>query len=253
MKVVSHDFSRVFFNMYHASVFEALGENAAKYNARIGAILANAWHKRVDSSADPAESKKAKESYTVEPFSFSDIVRFEFTDEGTVYLYAKNCVSCIDNEQLLMKEVFMSHDFSKEFFAAYHAAVIEALGEDAARYNAKIGVILANAWQKRLRELPADPADFKKTIEEYMSGPFRFSDIARFEFNDDGTAHLYVKGCDICNGNEILRNSGKKGSCPISQMVKSAMGKALKTGVELTGSEKPGPVGECYLKYKISR
>ena len=50
-----------------------------------------------------------------------------------------------------------------------------------------------------------------------------------------------------------MRSSGKKGSCPISQMLKSAMGKALKTGVELTGSEKPGPVGECYLKYKISR
>lgn len=147
----------------------------------------------------------------------------------------------------------MSHDFSKEFFAAYHAAVFEALGEDAVKYNAKIGAVLANAWQKRLQELPADSAGFKEAIEAYMSGSFRFSDIARFEFNDDGTAYLYVKGCDICNGNELLRSSGKKGSCPISQMVKSAMGKALKTGVELTGSEKPGPVGECYLKYKIAR
>src|SRR3990170_8228171 len=147
----------------------------------------------------------------------------------------------------------MSREFSKEFFATYHAAVFEALGEDAAKYNAKIGAILATSWQKKLGELPVDRAEFKKAMEAYMSGTFRFSDIARFEFNDDGTACLYVKGCDICNGNEILRNSGKKGSCPISQMVKSAMGKALKTGVELTGSEKPGPVGECYLKYKISR
>lgn len=147
----------------------------------------------------------------------------------------------------------MERDLSKEFFAAYHAAVFEALGEDAAKYNAKIGAILANAWQRRLKELPADPAGFKKAVEAYMSGPFRFSDIARFEFNDDGTAYLYVKGCDICNGNEILRNSGRKGSCPISQMVKSAMGKAFKKNIELTGSDKPGPVGECYLRYKISR
>jgi hypothetical protein len=36
-------------------------------------------------------------------------------------------------------------------------------------------------------------------------------------------------------------------------MVKSAMGRALKANVELTGSEKPGPVGECYLKYNISK
>ena len=147
----------------------------------------------------------------------------------------------------------MSHDFSREFFAAYHAAVFEALGEDAAKYNAKIGAILSNAWQRRLKELPADSAKFKKAIEAYVSGPFRFSDIARFEFNDDGTAYLYVKGCDICNGNEILRNSGKKGFCPISQMVKSAMGRALKKNIELTGSEKPGPVGECYLRYKIGQ
>ena len=146
----------------------------------------------------------------------------------------------------------MSHDFSKEFFATYHAAVFEALGEDAARYNAKIGSILASAWHKGLKELPADPNGFKKAIEGYMSGPFKFSDISRLEFNDDCTASLYVKGCDICSGNEILRNSGKKGSCPISQMVKSAMGRTLKKEIELTGSEKPGPVGECYLKYKIA-
>ncbi|MBI5643560.1 MAG: hypothetical protein HY954_08825 [Deltaproteobacteria bacterium] len=146
----------------------------------------------------------------------------------------------------------MSHDFSKEFFAAYHAAVFDALGEDGAKYNAKMGAILANAWQKRLNVLPADTAGFKEAIEAYMSGPFRFSDIARFEFNDDGTACLYVKGCDICKGNEIQRNKGKTGYCPISQMVKSAIGKALKKNVELTGSEKPGPVGECYLRYKIA-
>jgi len=146
----------------------------------------------------------------------------------------------------------MSHDFSKEFFAAYHAAVIEALGADAAQYNAKIGSLLANAWIKRLSGLPADSAEFKKAIEAYMSGPFRFSDIADLTFDGKGGAELYVKGCDICKGNEILRNGGRSGVCPISQMMKSAMGKALKKNVELTGAEKPGPVGECYLKYRVS-
>lgn len=146
----------------------------------------------------------------------------------------------------------MTRDFSKEFFAAYHAAVIEALGEDAPKYNAKIGSLLANNFLKGLEGLPADSAEFKRAMEEFMKGPFRFADIAELTFgNDDHTATLYVKGCDICQGNEILRNSGKKGICPISQMVKSAMGKALKHNVELTGSEKPGPVGECYLKYNL--
>lgn len=145
----------------------------------------------------------------------------------------------------------MSHDFSKDFFAAYHAAVFEALGDDASRYNAKIGILLANRWMKKLESLPKDSAEFKKAIEAYMSGPFRFSDIAEMTINDDGTASLYVKGCDICPGNEMLREKSGKAYCPISHMVKSAMGRTLKKKVELLGAEKPGPVGECYLKYKI--
>ena len=142
------------------------------------------------------------------------------------------------------------HDFSKEFFAAYHAAVFKALGDEAPKMNAKISSLLAGAWLKRLAELPSDTAEFKKAIEEWMSGPFKYADISELTFKDNG-ATLYVKGCDICQGNELLRKDGGKGFCPISQLVKSAMGKGLKKSVELTGSEKPGPVGECYLHYKI--
>ena len=143
-----------------------------------------------------------------------------------------------------------SHDFSKEFFAAYHASVFEALGEDAQKYNAKIGALLANRWIKTLSSLPEGKEEFKKALEAWMSGPFRFADISEISFAE-GTATLFVKGCDICSGNEMMRQAGSKGYCPISQLVKSAMGKGLKTHVELTGSEKPGPVGECYLKYKV--
>jgi len=145
----------------------------------------------------------------------------------------------------------MSHDFSKEFFAEYHAVVFDALGDDAAKYDAKIGILLATRWMKKLESLPGDSAAFKKAIEGYMSGPFRFSDIADMTISDDGNASLYVKGCDICPGNEILREKTGKGYCPISHMVKSAIGRTLKKKVELLGSEKPGPVGECYLRYKI--
>lgn len=146
----------------------------------------------------------------------------------------------------------MSHDFSKEFFAIYHATVFEVLGEDAQKHNVRIGTLLANRWLKMLSEIPGNSVEFKAALESYFSGPFRFSDISEMAFNEDGTAHLYVKGCDICPGNEILRNKGEKGFCPICHMVKSAMGRTLKKKVELTGSEKPGPVGECYLRYKIS-
>ncbi len=146
----------------------------------------------------------------------------------------------------------MSHDFSKEFFAEYHSAVFESLGKDADRYNAKIGSLLATRWFKRLEESPKDSAEFRNAIEAFFSGPFRFSNVVQMTFNEDGTAYLYVKGCDICPGNEILRGMGAKGCCPISNMVKSAMGRTLKKKVELLGVEKPGPVGECYLKYRLT-
>ncbi|MBI5971153.1 MAG: hypothetical protein HY884_08380 [Deltaproteobacteria bacterium] len=147
----------------------------------------------------------------------------------------------------------MSEGFPKEFFALYHAAVFEAIGDDAPKYNAKIGALLANAWAKRLNELPSGHDGFKRAIEEFFKGAFRFADTAELTFKLDGTAELYVKGCGVCLGNEILRGKGKKGSCPISQMLKSAMGKSLKGNVELTGSEKPGPVGECYLRYNVHK
>lgn len=145
----------------------------------------------------------------------------------------------------------MPHDLSKEFFALYHAAVFDSLGEDAPKYNAKIGAILANSWLKRLKERPSGHEEFKEALEAYFRESFSFADMAEMTFSPGGEASIHIKGCDICHGNEMLRNSGKKGSCPISQMVKSAMGKTLKGSVELTGSEKPGPVGECYLKYRI--
>ncbi len=145
----------------------------------------------------------------------------------------------------------MSENFPKELLATYHAAVFEALGDDALKYNAMIGALLANAWAKKMGEMPHGQDGLKKAMEEFFKGAFRFADIAELTFKPDGTASLYVKGCGVCSGNEMLRAKGKKGFCPISQMVKSAMGKSLKENVELVGADKPGPVGECYLRYNI--
>lgn len=145
----------------------------------------------------------------------------------------------------------MSRNLSKDFFAMYHASVFEALGDEAQKYNVKIGITLANHLLKNIAKHPENEEDFKNVIESYFKSALQFSDIADMKFNKDGSASLYVKGCDICPGNEILRGMGKKGMCPIAHLVKSLMARTLKKNVELTGSEKPGPVGECYLKYKV--
>jgi hypothetical protein len=147
----------------------------------------------------------------------------------------------------------MSRELSKEFFAAYHAAFFEALGEEAQKGNVKTGIALAGRWLKSLKEPPDTPEKFKAALEKEFSGRFGFADLAEITFDPDGTVRLHIKGCDICPGNELLRGAGAKGCCPVCHMVKSAMGRALGKRVELTGSEKPGPVGECVLTYKVGQ
>lgn len=147
----------------------------------------------------------------------------------------------------------MSRELSKEFFAAYHAALFGALGEEAQKAGVKTGIALAGRWLKSLKEPPDTPEKFKAALEREFTGRYGFADLAELAFADDGVVRLHIKGCDVCPGNELLRGEGVKGCCPICHMVKSAMGRALGKRVELTGSEKPGPVGECVLAYKVAK
>jgi len=144
----------------------------------------------------------------------------------------------------------MSNDNAREFVSLYHAAVIEAIGKDADTINVKIGIHLANHFLKQIGKMPESEIEFKEAIETFFKRMFPFAEIAQMTFNQDGTAVLYVKGCMICHGNSILRSQGGKGYCPVCHLVKSSLAKGLKKRIELTGTEKPGPVGECFLKYK---
>lgn len=139
----------------------------------------------------------------------------------------------------------------RDFFAAYHAAVFSALDkDDIPRVNAMVGSILASTWLKTLERSPANEDEFKESLEGSMTKELKFSDTAELSFGPDGAAALEVTGCVLCHGNDLLRSKGASGVCPVSQFVKSAMGRSLKKDVELAGVEKPGPVGECRLNYK---
>lgn len=146
----------------------------------------------------------------------------------------------------------MSRQLSKEFFAAYHAALFGALGEDAQKANVKAGIALAGRWLSSLKERPDTPGKFKAALEREFRERFGFADLAEISFDGNGAARLHIRGCDVCPGNELLRGDGAGGFCPICHMVKSAMSRALGKRVELAGSEKQGSVGECVLVYRIS-
>jgi len=139
---------------------------------------------------------------------------------------------------------------TKDFFATYHSAIFELLAEDAIKYNAKLGTLIASRWIKGLKHPPSNASEFKESLGAFFNGPFKFADSVEITFDASGAAAIHVEGCAICPGNEILKKSGKSGYCPICHMVKFAAYKTIKMNLELTEIERPGPVGECMLKYK---
>ncbi|MBI5970204.1 MAG: hypothetical protein HY884_03530 [Deltaproteobacteria bacterium] len=141
---------------------------------------------------------------------------------------------------------------TKDFFAAYHSAMFELLAEDAIEYNAKLGILIASRWIKGLKHPPSNASEFKDSLGAFFNGQFKFADSAAMTFAADGTAAVQVEGCAICPGNEILKKSGKSGYCPICHMVKFAAYKTIKMNIELTEIVRPGPVGECRLRYKTA-
>lgn len=141
---------------------------------------------------------------------------------------------------------------SKDFFASYHSAIFELLAEDAIKYNAKLGTLIASRWIQGLKHPPANTSEFKESLGAFFSGQFKFADSVSIAFGTSDAATIHVEGCAICPGNEVLKKSGKSAYCPICHMVKFAAYKTMKINMELTEIVRPGPVGECRLKYKTA-
>lgn len=68
---------------------------------------------------------------------------------------------------------------------------------------------------------------------------------------DDKNYTLDIKGCAICHGNEMLRKEGVATACPIMQAAKYAAVRKLGKDVITKGVEKPGPVGECIMRFEL--
>ncbi len=138
---------------------------------------------------------------------------------------------------------------SLNFFKQYHSTVIKALGDDAKKVNAKVGSIMADNWADKAGALNNN-AEFAKSFENYLKNQLEFAKHVKINC-DDKNYTLDIKGCAICHGNEMLRKEGVATACPIMQAAKYAAVKKLGKDVITKGVEKPGPVGECVMRFEL--
>jgi len=138
---------------------------------------------------------------------------------------------------------------SLNFFKQYHSTVIKALGEDAKKVNAKVGSIFADNWAANAGDFK-DNSKFAKSFEDYLKNQLEFAKHVKVNC-DDKNYTLEIKGCAICHGNEILRKEGLATACPIVQAAKYAAVKKIGRNVITKGIDKPGIVGECFMKFEL--
>ncbi len=138
---------------------------------------------------------------------------------------------------------------SLNFFKQYHSTMIKALGDDAKKVNAKVGSIMADNWADKAGTINNN-AEFAKSFENYLKNQLEFAKHVKVDC-DDKNYTLDIKGCSICHGNEMLRKEGVATACPIMQAAKYAAVRKLGKDVITKGVEKPGPVGECIMRFEL--
>ena len=138
---------------------------------------------------------------------------------------------------------------SLNFFKQYHSTVIKALGEDAKKVNAKVGSLFADNWAANAGDFK-DNSEFAKSFEDYLKNQLEFAKHVKVNC-DDKNYTLEIKGCAICHGNDILRKEGLATACPIVQAAKYAAVKKIGRNVITKGIDKPGIVGECFIKFEL--
>jgi hypothetical protein len=138
----------------------------------------------------------------------------------------------------------MSTNFLKE----YHSTVVKAAGENAKNLNTKMGIIMANKWVDNTAKFDNNK-EFGDFFERYLK-ELEFAENVNVHC-DEQNYTISINGCAICHGNEILRQEGIGTVCPIVQTAKYAMVKKMGRNVVIKGIDKPGPVGECTIRFEL--
>ncbi|MCL7415347.1 MAG: hypothetical protein M8349_04720 [ANME-2 cluster archaeon] len=93
-------FSLNFFKQYHCNIVKALGDDAKKVNAKVGALMADTWlAKELDDLQDPDTFKKEFKEYLLNELEFAKEVNVDIEGKD-LDITVKGCGICHGNEML---------------------------------------------------------------------------------------------------------------------------------------------------------
>lgn len=132
----------------------------------------------------------------------------------------------------------------------YHSALVRAIGDRVEQVKSKVASDWTNQWKESIDTPIRDPLEFEKAYREFLEEELSFADHVDVSAAP-GRLDVEVDGCIICEGNEMLRQTGEQTFCPIIPTGMFALLRVHGRRATLEGVEKPGPVGSCRIHYRV--
>ncbi len=138
----------------------------------------------------------------------------------------------------------------RDFFVKYHAAVTKASEDHLEKLKSQVGSEFANEFRDKVGKLE-DTQEFCTALQAYLEQDLGFAERASVTCSDDKLT-IAVRGCDICHGNEALRQQKKPTLCPIIPAGLFSISRVGGRKATLKGVAKSGVVGECDITYELN-
>jgi len=140
---------------------------------------------------------------------------------------------------------------NRDFFVKYHAAVTKASEDHLEKLKSQVGSEFANEFKDKAGGKIEDVQEFCRALEEYLEKDLGFAERAAVTCSEDKLT-IEVRGCDICHGNEALRQEKKPTLCPIIPAGLFSISRVGGRKATLKGVTKNGVVGECDINYELT-
>ncbi len=156
----------------------------------------------------------------------------------------------------MSEQDFLPAEMPYQLFKTTWKTLQKALGkEDAQQVFAKLGQEIGKLFPK---EQVKDIATLATAVKKFLEKGFGM--MTRVDIENDGkTLTFHNMGCYFCGPNTELRHEGGVPTCLFPSIVlrilqdTRAIDPSLKfKNLKLNESKKPGPVGECIMKFNIA-
>ncbi len=138
----------------------------------------------------------------------------------------------------------------RDFFVKYHTAVTKASEDRLEKLKSQVGSEFANEFKEKVGKIE-DVQEFCGALQDYLENDLGFAEQAAVTCTDEKMT-IAVRGCDICHGNEALRQQKKPTLCPIIPAGLFSISRVGGRKATLKGVAKSGVVGECDITYELT-